>query len=137
VKKSKTSAFLLELPLAVDAGQARRLRAHFEVARCLYNTLLGEALKRLRQMREYPQWQAARAMPRRRNGNAKPPARSHKVQTARATTTVFFCASILPLISFRVSDPTAKAGGLCLGSTATLRSESAAQLWLHRSTHRG
>jgi transposase len=64
VKKSKTSTFLMELPLAVDAGQARRLRAHFEVARCLYNTLLGEALKRLRRMREDPQWRAARAMPK-------------------------------------------------------------------------
>ena len=36
-----------------------------------------------------------------------------------------------------VSDPTAKAGGLCLDSTATLRSARAAQLWLHRPTHQG
>jgi transposase len=64
VKKSKTSTFLLELPLAVGAGQAKRLRAHFEVARCFYNTLLGEALKRLRRMREDPQWQATRALPK-------------------------------------------------------------------------
>ena len=34
MKKSKTTTLLLELPLAVDAGQARCLRAHFEVARC-------------------------------------------------------------------------------------------------------
>jgi hypothetical protein len=64
VKKSTTPTFLLELPLSVDAGQARRLRAHFEAARCLYNALLGEALKRLRQMRADPAWQEARAMPR-------------------------------------------------------------------------
>src|ERR1700692_4702654 len=62
VKKSKTPTFLLELPLAVDAGQSKRLRAHFEAARCLYNALLGEALKRLRQMRTDPAWQEARAI---------------------------------------------------------------------------
>src|SRR6266702_6766088 len=63
VKKSKTPTFLLELPLRVDAGQAKRLRAHFEAARCLYNALLGEAMKRLRQMRADPAWQEARAIP--------------------------------------------------------------------------
>lgn len=49
--RSKTPTFLLELPLSVDPGQARQLRAHFEAARCLYNALLGEALGRLRRMR--------------------------------------------------------------------------------------
>jgi hypothetical protein len=63
VKKSKTPTFLLELPLRVDAGQSKRLPAHFEAARCLYNALLGEALKRLRQMRADPAWQEARAIP--------------------------------------------------------------------------
>ena len=63
MKRSKTPTFLLELPLSVDAGQAKRLRAHFEAARCLYNALLGEALKRLRQMRADPAWQEARAIP--------------------------------------------------------------------------
>ncbi len=63
MKQSKTPTFLLELPLRVDAGQAKRLRAHFEAARCLYNALLGEAMKRLRQMRADPAWQEARAIP--------------------------------------------------------------------------
>jgi len=63
VKKSKTPTFLLELPLSVDVGQARRLRAHFEAGRCLYNALLGEAMKRLRAMRADPAWQQARALP--------------------------------------------------------------------------
>jgi len=63
MKKSKTPTFLLELPLVVDSGQARRLRAHFEAARCLYNALLSEALTRLRQMRADPQWQKARTLP--------------------------------------------------------------------------
>src|ERR1700730_1774403 len=63
VKKSKTPTFLLELPLRVDVGEAKRLRAHFEAARCLYNALLGEALKRLRAMRADPAWQETRAIP--------------------------------------------------------------------------
>jgi hypothetical protein len=52
--RSKTPPFLLELPLSADPGQARRLRAHFEAARCLYNALLGEAMGRLRRMRADP-----------------------------------------------------------------------------------
>ncbi len=64
MKKSKTSTFLLELPLVVDSGQAKRLRAHFEAARCLYNALLDEALKRLHQMRSDPRWQIARTLPK-------------------------------------------------------------------------
>src|SRR5258708_12641670 len=64
MKRTKTPTFLLELPLAVHAGQAKHLGAHFEAARCLYNTLLGEALKRLNQMRADPAWQAARAIPK-------------------------------------------------------------------------
>src|SRR5215471_5057214 len=63
VKKSKTPTFLLELPLRVDSGQSKRLCAHFEAARCLYNTLLGEAMKRLRAMRADPAWQEARLIP--------------------------------------------------------------------------
>src|SRR6516162_9742032 len=64
MKRSKTPSFLLELPLRVDAGQAARLRAHLEVARCFYNALLGEAKKRLQQMRTDPAWQAARSLAR-------------------------------------------------------------------------
>ena len=64
MKRSKTPTFLLELPLRVDAGQAVRLRAHLEVARCFYNALLGEAKERLQQMRSDPAWQAARSLAR-------------------------------------------------------------------------
>jgi hypothetical protein len=64
MKKSTTPTFLLELPLVVTSGQAKCLRAHFEAARCLYNVLLGEALRRLKCMRDDPAWQAARALPR-------------------------------------------------------------------------
>jgi hypothetical protein len=48
----------------VNAGQARRLRAHFEVAGLFYNAILGEAKKRLDHMRSDPAWQAARSIPR-------------------------------------------------------------------------
>jgi len=62
MKKSKTPTFQLELQLMVNTGQARRLHAHFEAARVLYNALLGEALKRLHRLRTDPAWQAARAL---------------------------------------------------------------------------
>jgi hypothetical protein len=64
VKKSKTPTFLLELPLVMESGQAKRLNAHFEVARQLYNMLLGEALKRLHRMRADPAWREACNIPR-------------------------------------------------------------------------
>jgi hypothetical protein len=48
----------------VDWSQERHVRAHLEAARCLYNALLGEAMKRLRRMRNDPAWNKARALPR-------------------------------------------------------------------------
>jgi hypothetical protein len=62
--KSKTQTFLLELPLRVEEGQAKRLRAHLEAGRQFYNAVLSEGLRRLRQMRADPAWQEARAIPR-------------------------------------------------------------------------
>jgi transposase len=63
-KRSKTPTFLLELPLQVTPQQASHLRAHFEAARCLYNALLGEAMKRLKHMRTDKRWQEARVIPK-------------------------------------------------------------------------
>ena len=60
----RTPTFLLELPLQVAPGQAKRLRAHLEAARQLYNAILSEGQRRLRRMRADPAWQAARAIPR-------------------------------------------------------------------------
>ena len=60
----QTPTFLLELPLQVTAGQAKRLRAHLEAARQFYNAVLSEGQRRLRHMRADPAWQAARAIPR-------------------------------------------------------------------------
>src|SRR6266567_9007361 len=62
--KSKTPTFLLELPLVVEAGQAKRLRAHLEAARQFYNAVLSQGQKRLHSMKADPAWQGARAIPR-------------------------------------------------------------------------
>jgi hypothetical protein len=59
-----TPTFLLELPLMVSEGQAKRIRGHLEAGRAFYNAALSEGQKRLRRMRADPAWQAARAIPR-------------------------------------------------------------------------
>src|SRR5947209_7419435 len=64
--RKKSPSWVLELPLALRTDQAKRLQAHLEAARCLYNALLGEAKKRLNRMRSDPAWQEARAIPRTR-----------------------------------------------------------------------
>jgi hypothetical protein len=61
---NRTPTFLLELPLVVQEGQAKRLRAHLEAGRAFYNAMLSEGQKRLRRMRADPAWQTARAIPR-------------------------------------------------------------------------
>ena len=63
-QSQRTPTFLLELPLVVEEGQARRLRAHLEAGRAFYNALLCEGQKRLRRMRADPAWQTARSIPR-------------------------------------------------------------------------
>jgi hypothetical protein len=62
--KTKTPTFLLELPLAVEAGQAARLRAHLEAGRQFYNAVLSAGQRRLRRMKADPAWREARAIPR-------------------------------------------------------------------------
>ena len=59
-----TPTVLLELPLVVHEGQAKRIWGHLEAGRALYNAVLSEGQKRLRRMRADPAWQAARSMPR-------------------------------------------------------------------------
>ncbi len=63
-KKSTTTTFLLELPLVVEPGPAKRVQAHLEAARQLYNAILSQGLHRLDTMRDDPAWQAARTLPR-------------------------------------------------------------------------
>ncbi len=61
--RRKTPTLLLELPLVVNEGQAKRIRGHLEAGRALYNAVLSQGQKRLRQMRADPAWQAARSIP--------------------------------------------------------------------------
>src|SRR5689334_16731680 len=60
--KKQTPPFLLELPLLADPAQDKRLRAHHEPGRQLYNALLSEGQRRLRQMRADPGWHPDRAI---------------------------------------------------------------------------
>jgi hypothetical protein len=62
--RRKTPTLLLELPLVVNEGQAKRIRGHLEAGRALYNAVLCEGQKRLRRMRADPAWQTARSIPR-------------------------------------------------------------------------
>ncbi len=52
--RRKTPTFLLELPLEVHAGQAKRIRGHLEAGRQFYNAVLSEGQRRLRRMRDDP-----------------------------------------------------------------------------------
>ena len=63
-RRQQTPTLLLELPLAVNAGQAKRIRGHLEAGRQFYNAVLSEGLRRLRRMRADPAWQEAHAIPR-------------------------------------------------------------------------
>jgi hypothetical protein len=71
--KHKTPTLLLELPLIVNAGQAKRLRAHLEVGRQFYNAVLSQGQSRMRRMRADPAWQAARAISRIQKQARTPP----------------------------------------------------------------
>jgi hypothetical protein len=62
--RKKTPTFLLEVPLRVTSGKAKRLRAHLEAARRFYNAILSEGQRRLRRMRADPGGPAARTIPR-------------------------------------------------------------------------
>ena len=62
--RPRTPTFLMELPLLVDAGQARCIRGYLEAGRALYNAVLSERLSLLRRRRDLPAWQQARAIPR-------------------------------------------------------------------------
>lgn len=62
--KEASPSFVVEIPLRVKRKQAKMIHARMEAGRQLYNALLGEALKRLRLMRESKVYQMARSIPR-------------------------------------------------------------------------
>ncbi len=61
--REKTPTFLVELPLVTNEGEAKRIRAHLEAGRQLYNAVLSEGNQRLKRMRASKAWQDARAIP--------------------------------------------------------------------------
>jgi hypothetical protein len=61
--RAKTPTFITEIPLQVTASQAKELHAHLEAARQLYNAILSEGQRRLRRMRDCPDWHTARLIP--------------------------------------------------------------------------
>ena len=62
--RATSSSFVTVVELAATGAQAKKLRSKFEAARQVYNACLGEALKRLRLMREARAWQRAGQMPK-------------------------------------------------------------------------
>jgi putative transposase len=67
-KRSKTNSFIAEFPLATTPLDERTLSIRLEAARGIYNACLGEALKRLRLMRDSKEWKKAKALPSRIEG---------------------------------------------------------------------
>lgn len=56
---SETPSFVCEVPLRVSPGQEKVLLTRLEAARQLYNACLGEAMKRVRLVRQSRLWQKA------------------------------------------------------------------------------
>ena len=63
-RKAKQDCFVLELPLVTTPQQERVLEVRLDAARQVYNGCLGEALRRLRLMRQSVAYQLARKLPK-------------------------------------------------------------------------
>jgi len=61
-KRTKTPSFILEHAFKVSPGQSKIIRSRFEAGRNLYNAMLSDATKRLKTLRNSPEYQAARAI---------------------------------------------------------------------------
>ena len=62
--KSSSPSFVVSLPLRVSRKDEREIDVRFCLFNSLYNATLGEFLRRLDQMRNTPEWIAARALPK-------------------------------------------------------------------------
>ena len=62
--KSKTPSFVLELPLNTNTVQESKILIRLEAGRQLYNTCLGETLRRLNLLRQSKDFQEIRKLPR-------------------------------------------------------------------------
>ena len=63
-RKPREDVFVLTLPLRVNQKEERELGINLEAIRQIYNACIGEALKRLRKLRDSAEWQAARELPK-------------------------------------------------------------------------
>ncbi|GAW93485.1 zinc ribbon domain-containing protein [Calderihabitans maritimus] len=62
----ETPSFVCEIPLRFSRAQEKKLLARLEAARQLYNACLGEAMKRVRLVRQSKLWQQAQKEPDRK-----------------------------------------------------------------------
>jgi putative transposase len=62
--RAGTPSFVTEIPLRGSSSEEKRLLARLEAARQVYNACLGEALRRLGQLRQSKAYQHARKQPR-------------------------------------------------------------------------
>lgn len=60
--KAKTPTFIVEIPLVVSSKDAGVLSSRFEAGRQLYNACLGEAMRRLKLVKESKKYQAAKKL---------------------------------------------------------------------------
>jgi len=79
---AKTPSFVTEIPLRASPSEEKRLLSRLEAARQVYNACLGEALRRLRLLRQSRAYQAARKMPRGPKGSKRAKARARAFREA-------------------------------------------------------
>ena len=79
---SKTPSFICELSLQVSQSDERQLLVRLDCARQVYNACLGEALKRLRLMRELRSYRQALKMPKGNRNSPTAKARSEAFRRA-------------------------------------------------------
>jgi len=69
--RSKTPSFITEIEIDLEVGQEKVLLTRLEVSRQLYNACLGEALRRMRLMKQSKAYQAACKLPKTVKANKK------------------------------------------------------------------
>jgi transposase len=78
-KKTKTLSFVTEIPLVVSAIDERVLLSRFEAGRQLYNACLGEAMRRLRLVKQSKLYQKAKKIKGNKKGRSAAFADANKV----------------------------------------------------------
>ena len=84
VTGKRSPSFITEIALEVSPSQEKQLLTRLDVARQVYNACLGESLKRLSLLRQSKAYQAARRLPRGKQGSRQAKARSRAFRQANA-----------------------------------------------------